>query len=554
MSASPFGARLRRSSLPWVLLIGAMLASAALLIALQSHLTFFLDDWDLLLHRRGFSADVFLQPHNEHIVIVPTIIYKTLQATFGMGSAGPYQVVSIATFVASAALLFVWIRRRSSVWLALLSAVLILFLGSAWEDLVSAFQVGFFGSMAFGLAALLALESKSRRGDVLACLALVVCASFSSLGLSFVAAAGVAIAIGDEARKRAWVAVIPAALFALWWIGWGRHADTSITFESVAGAPAYVLAGLASGISALLGLAPASGAIESGPLDWGRPLIFAGLAVAFWCVHSMRATDRRRLLPVVTLALVFWVLAAVNAGYLRSPLAPRYTYISAVFILMFVAELTRGHRCSARALAAVAAVVAVSIAVNLVNLRDGYRAFESVNANERGGLTGLEFARDTVAPDFQLTPRNSDAEYFHSVDAASYLSAIDAFGSPGLTEQGLVAEPEPVRVAADKAVAAAERLSLTAAATPAGNLACAPVTADADARTLELGPGTVTLRAGPQGPVEVRARRFATESSPVDLGRIGASESAILALPADRARTPWTLGFEGDGSAAVCRG
>jgi hypothetical protein len=544
-------ARLRRMRPATLLLIAAAAVSAGLLIWLQSHLTFYLDEWDLLLHRRGFSADAFLRPHNEHIILAPAIVYKALQATVGMDSAAPYQTISIATFVGSAVVLFAWLRRRVGEWPALLAAILVLFLGAAWEDLLSAFQIGYFGSMAFGLAALLALERPGRRGDLLACLALVLSISFSSLGLPFALAAAVIVGTAPGRRSRIWIVAVPVLLYALWWIGWGRDADTSVSFESVAGAPGYALAGLANSISALLGLAPSSGALEGSGLDWGRPLLLVAAALAAWRAHN-RAGDSRWLWAVTALMLSFWLLAAVNAALFRSPIAPRYAYVGAIFMLMVAAELLRGIRPARAALVSCCVVAAIAVAVNLINLRDGYRVFKSLSDNERGGLTGLEFARDTVAPDFLLTPENSDAPYFDYVDAASYLSAIDAFGSPGYTESELLAAPEPTRVAADKAVSAAERIAL-APATATAIEGCRPLEPGATGeRVLELGPGTATLQGAPGSRIEVRAGRFAPESPEVAVGRLDSGRSAILSLPPDRARTPWTITFEGAGAVRVC--
>ena len=122
----------RRLTTPPVLLAGlAAAVSAVLLIAWQSHLTFFIDDWDLLLRRRGFSADVFLDPHARHLIIGPTIVYKAIQATFGMDSQIPFTVPAVFAFLASVVVLFVYLRRRVGEWLALAAILPILFMGSA---------------------------------------------------------------------------------------------------------------------------------------------------------------------------------------------------------------------------------------------------------------------------------------------------------------------------------------------------------------------------------------------------------------------------------------
>ena len=55
-------ARLRDPRAPVALLAAAMAVSAVVLLVLETHITFFLDDWAVLLHRRGLSADVILDP------------------------------------------------------------------------------------------------------------------------------------------------------------------------------------------------------------------------------------------------------------------------------------------------------------------------------------------------------------------------------------------------------------------------------------------------------------------------------------------------------------
>src|SRR5882757_1254484 len=119
-----------------LLLAAAALAAAALLLTLGSRLTFLLDDWEFLIYRPGFTAHSILSPHGEHISIAPILIYKFLLATFGMGSAVPFRIVSVGLFLVSAVLLFVYLTRRVGQWPALAATAVVLFLGAAWEDLL----------------------------------------------------------------------------------------------------------------------------------------------------------------------------------------------------------------------------------------------------------------------------------------------------------------------------------------------------------------------------------------------------------------------------------
>ena len=259
-----------------LLLAAAMLASGAVLLYLTRNFNFLLDEWTFLLERRGLNADALLAPHNEHLSLIPVLIYKSLLEVFGMDSARPFQVVAIATFLTSAAVLFAWLRTRIDGWLALGATVLVLFMGAAWEDLLWAFQVGYFGSMAAGLGMLLALRRESRGGDRVACALLVVSICFSSLGIPFVAGALVAIATGPRWRSRVYVVAVPVALYALWWLGWGHEASRTTSLENLADAPLYVFDSIASAISSLLGLATPRDESGVGAYDWGRVLAVAG--------------------------------------------------------------------------------------------------------------------------------------------------------------------------------------------------------------------------------------------------------------------------------------
>src|SRR5207344_711862 len=109
-----------------ILLGLAMAASGVLLLVWQSHLTFLVDDWDLLLSRRGFNAHALFDPHANHLIVGPTLIYKAIQATFGMDSIVPYAAVAIVCFLASVLLLFIYLSRRVGDWIAIAAVLPIL--------------------------------------------------------------------------------------------------------------------------------------------------------------------------------------------------------------------------------------------------------------------------------------------------------------------------------------------------------------------------------------------------------------------------------------------
>ena len=541
-------ARSRSEALPMALFALAVALAGALLLTWLSDLTFWRDEWGFLLERRGFGADVFLEPHYEHIAISLIAVYKALQATFGMESALPFQLVATATFLLSIALLYVYVARRVGRWAALAAALPILVLGPAWDDLLWPFQLGFFASMSAGLGALLALEREDRLGDLVACGLLTLALTFSSLGIPFVAGAAVHVAWDRSRWRRAYVAAVPAAFYALWWLGWGHEGQSYASLHNFATSISYVADGFAASISSLLGLAgPRDQALASG-LDWGRSLVLVAIAVSAWRLVRVGRVARP-LAAVVVIAVAFWFLAGLNASIFREPTSGRYQYMGAVFVVLIAAELWRGSRPQPRVVAAVLAVACLAALSNLSSLRDAHSALIPFGDRQPAALAALELTRDRIDPQFELTEQNSGVDYLGFVDAASYFDAADAFGSPAMTPTELAAAPEIARASADTVLAAALELELepVPGARPCPDPRAAPRRAELAA---ELTGPSALLVAGAE--VEVRLRRFASASFPVELGSLESGEAATLAIPRDRSAEIWQLQLPAGDALRIC--
>ena len=555
----------RRVSSPTALFVLAAAASGVLLIALQSHLTFVYDDWEPLLER-GWSAHDLLRPHLDHILLGTTLVYKTIQASIGMESLVPYAAVSTSVFLLSVALLFVYIRRRAGEWLALAGVLPILFLGTASGDLLAPFQIFFFGSMACGIGALLAIEDRGRRRDLLACTLLTVSLTFSELALPFVLGVAVAIGLDRGPLRRAYVVLVPLLLYALWYAGWGHTAPGFLSFSNVAHSLRYVLDGLAAGVASLFGLTT-GGAVNS---DLGRPLVLGLVLLAALRIRSGPPVSRWFWVSLVVL-LSFWFLTAVNANPLRLPSGSRYQYIGAVLLLLVAADLAHGVARASRTVIVIALGVAVaSVAGNLAALHHDYAFQRDGLFAERGGLTGLEIESDHADPAFTLDEQNAGFKYLDSIVAGPYLSAVREFGSPAYSESELANAPERARVAADLVMGSVLHPTLrpasrrSVAAGPAPALVGPPGALAAESRgcisvkpaggaspVIAVPPGGVFVTAAPGRIVSLALRRFATQSFPVSVGRL--TGSAILAIPLDRSRRPWQLQLATTGVLAACR-
>jgi hypothetical protein len=553
-----------------IALIWLVGASGFLLLLWGSKLTFLLDDWEFLLFRRGFNADAILSPHGEHIVVAPVLIYKALLATFGMGSALPFRFASTALFLLSAVLLFVFLRRRVGEWPALAATAVVLFLGAAWEDLLWSFQIGYFGCMSLGIGSLLALEREDRRGDRLAAALLAVAVVFSSLSLPFIAGAAVGVLRRPDRWKRLYIVAIPVAVYAIWWLGWGHTAESAFSLTNFAKTPAFVLNGLAASLASAFGLALPAASESAGGLDWGRPLLVAAIGLTVWQLYRLGFKAPRWLWVVIAVGGSFWILAGLNQIPGRDPVASRYQYVGVVFVLLFAGELLRGIRIGRRGAIALFIVAAAAIAPNIYLLHGAYTSYRGTSQLEKADLGALEIARGTVEPGFVLEENVADTGYVH-VDAGSYFSAVDEFGSPAYSPNELQDASGPARFAADKVLFSALRAGvepMPASALPSGEAPPATVGADGSASVSEGGcasvpggpgaplvslpPGGATVAAGGQPIEDVRLERFSDEF-PVDLQqRVEPGEALTITIPPDRSSVPWRMQLQGAATATVC--
>jgi hypothetical protein len=527
---------------------GTMALSGGLLLHWLGRLTFWRDEWDFLLHRRGWTLDTFLQPFSEQLLAIPILIYRLLIGAFGMDSPLPFQIVAVVLFLASVAVLFIYVRRRVGEWLALAAILPILFLGPSWDDLLFPFQMALFLCVAAGIGALLALERRDRPGDV-AATALLLGALFSfALGIAFVAAATAEIAFGRDRWRRAYVVAMPTVLWLIWYAGWGHEARTFISISNFANSPTYMLDGLAASLATWLGLG--TGTYDPSPLDWGRPLLVVALGLAAWRLFVLRRPSAR-LAGTAVVLLGFWFLTALNSNPLAPATAGRYQYLGIVLMAMVAAELASGLRVRRFATVAIVLVGVTAAIVNGEHLRQAARGLADIAQQERGGLAALELARGRVAADFELTEQNSGVDYLALLDAGSYFSAIDAYGSPAYTAAELTSAPESARGAADMVSAAALGVRLHPGGTPQPRT-CARLRPGVAPAVVGVPTEGMVLRASlPE--TRVSLRRYATGSFPVALGALPVRKTVLIRIPPDRSSRPWSAQLTGGGPVAACR-
>lgn len=536
--------------MPYLLLAAALALATVALLSLGSGLTFYQDTWAYLLNRPGLSADVFFVPHNEHLVAIPVAIEKLLIEVFGMGTALPEYLVLDAMLLATALLLFVYVQRRLGPWPALFATVLVLFLGPAWQILLWPFEIALVGSTLTGLAMLLALEREDRRGDVAACVLLVLSIGFSSLGVAFAAAALAHVFVHRRTLglRRLYVPAVGLVLYGAWYLGYGHEAESHLSARNVLESPIFVVKGLSASVGALSGLT----AISGDPA--GAPYLGFGLLVVLLALLAWRLWRDPRIptsfWPVAAATAAFWLLAALNRSPGREAQANRYMHIGAILVLLMAADLLKGARFGVRALLVGAAVVVAITTVNFGELMDGRDALKEQTLLTRSNLAAIEIASGTIHPDFYLTPEVAGTPSLIDVRAATYFRTERDHGSPAYTVSELAEAPELGRVQADRLLAVALPIAVSTAPAPERPRGYGDCPAAGPGRSVGLGPGetSVLLAEGP--PATLLLRRFAD----IEFAIATATGGSIVTLniPPDRAAQRWFLRIESSQGARVC--
>jgi len=315
-----------------LLVVAAAVTVCAAILWLSRGFNFYFDEWTFILPA-DTSWTVYLQPHNEHPVMLPRLIYAALLNTVGMRSYVPYIAVLLALHATNVVLLFELIRRRAGDLIAVAAAFLLLVLGAGWENLLWAFQMAFVGSVACGLGALLVIETE-RGSTWLAMLLLFGSLMFSGIGLFFLVAAAIRLAL-TPARRRdlVWLAPVAVALGA-WYLAYGHTGapPKPVSLSSNAALlPLYVLWGLGASAAGLFG--------EGG---------FFGPAVLVLALAAMGFTWRRRPPDAfaigISVAIVsFYLVLGLNRGQIgyEQSGAGRYVYEGAIFWLLLLADAAR---------------------------------------------------------------------------------------------------------------------------------------------------------------------------------------------------------------------
>jgi hypothetical protein len=562
-----------------VLQLAILVAGAAALLWATRGLTYLMDEWDMIQYRWPGNLDAYFLPHNQHLIVVEVLVFKTFSSVFGVEHYAPYRVLLVVVHVVCVFLLVEIARHRVGFGLALLVTLPVVFLGSAWFTVLNPFNVLWMISVASLLGIILLLDRPGRadRGrDAGVAALLLVCLASSSFGPAVAAGVLVHVLRREDRWRRLWIALVPAGLYGLWYASYGADAGRAPGWEASL-APDYFLSLAAGSLGALLGAPLGVSGIP------GRSLLAVALhllAVALIARLAYDTVGRRRMTPELAMALTilagWWLTLTLGRGYLRTPYSTHYLYVSVVMILVVGLEVFRGRTVSPLARRLVAAAALVSTASNIVLLvhYSGERRHDAAVVAAQVGA--LELARGAVPAGFRV---NADPEQAHTIRAGAYFRGTGELGgTPAPSPSAIARAPGFARRAADQVLIRALGL-VPRPATEAIDGLVAPSLRRRPAASVErttnanawrrgrctlvqpTGGGTgvaqlllpsvgVSVTSEGGGTAELRVRRFADDFTGAPSGRVAGR--AYVLTPSAPATGPWYLRVSSNKRFALC--
>jgi hypothetical protein len=414
----------------------------AWLLALTSYRNFFYDEWDFITQYRPSQSTSVLLPHNEHWSTIPILLWKLLFLLFGIRSHIPYEAVALAGHVACVLLLFALIRRRSGDLPAFSAALILLVLGTGATNIVWAFQVAWTLTIAFGLLALLLLDSNLPfRWRVPAVSAALLCALMSQggIGLGFLIAVAVELIFDRRRRPLLLALAIPVAAYGVWFVLYGaglpgtpgapcptceptglggdlRHTAINVAYiQKVIVFVATVLGASSAGVLGLMGAA-------------GVPVLIVTAALLAWHWYRRGQIESWEAGLLAALIGQFMLIALTRVRFgLGAASDPHYIYVGVIYLLPLIANAVKDLPWRRWWRPALAAVFALALVGNVTELRHQALIQTDLMLTENAELQTAEAFRG--APDMAVDG-SLDSAIMPQLRTRDYFALIDELGSP----------------------------------------------------------------------------------------------------------------------------
>jgi hypothetical protein len=533
----------------WPLFGAAAAIAAALILWLGRDMTFSVDELDLFMETPDLDLGGAFEPHVGHLMLTTRLVYKAIFSTLGVGYL-PFQLLTVGVVILTAGLFFAYAGRRIGKLAALAPTLVLLVFGSDSLHLLAGNGFTVIGALACGLGALVALDRDDRAGDILAAALLTLGAVTYSVALPFIVGAAVSVALRDDRWRRAWIVLIPVAVYGAWWL-WALGAEGSSTGEvkltDAVLFPSWAYQSLGAALGALSGL---DYRFTNGANNAGPTLAVLALIAAGWRLR--RGAVPKMVWATLAIAFALWLMGAISVGALRQPETTRYLYPGALVVLIVGACLAAGLRWRRPALIALFLLAAAGVITNVAELRSAGAFGRTEAAGERAALAGFEIAGSNADPSYVPKAGPAPIAFWLNHTVGDYLEAAGRYGSIGYSPEQVRGLTEPLRELTDQSLVGALGLTLAPATENAAGRDCVRLGSDPGAEpSLDVAPGQ-SLALESSAAAAVQVGRFA-DTPKVPVGTLQPGEPMTLAFPADATPDPWVVSAAAPSRACVVR-
>ncbi len=545
----------------WAWLAAAMAVALATILWMGRGTTFGADELSWLIQSPALTLEGALHPHDGHLILISRLVYKAMLEAFGT-SYLPFRLLAASSVLLTVALFFVYLKRRVPAFVALAPCVVLLFFGSDWLHVLVGNAFTVLLAVSCGIGALLALERRDFRGDLVAGALLCLGILTYSVALAFIAGAALMLVLDRNRWRRIWVVAIPLVLYGAWFV-WARRFGSApgnqAQFSHLVLLPSWGFQALSRVFGALTGLEysfPESGrSFQAGPT-------LAFLALIGLGFRLKRGRVPASLWAALAVLVAIWGLGVLTGGANRAPDSSRYLFPGAVVALLVMAGCAAGLRWSRAGLVALYVVAACGFAVNLFQLHEASANLRAYAVQVKAGFAGVDVAGGKARRHYEpASPAGQEGEtplkfVFRSVEDAgyqpgeAYIEAARRYGPLGYSLSQLRTSEDSLRAQADAMLVSALGLRLVPGRGIPARGGCRTVRAQADGDVeMRLTSPGASLRS--PGGAAVQVQRFSREAW-VEIGRLAPGRSAVLRLPRDRAPDPWRVSVATP-SLRVCR-
>ncbi|MEY2460513.1 MAG: hypothetical protein QOG30_2343, partial [Acidimicrobiaceae bacterium] len=417
-----------------------MLVTFTLALWLGRDAWFHADEWGFIAGR-GLATgnnNRWLEPHNEHWMTAPLVIYKLFYGVWALRTYVPYLVVVALVHLCVMHMTYRLARRAGAEpWPAVAVTAAFGVCAGAPSIVFFPFNVGFAGAAALGLLHILLVDHDGAfdRRDATALLVGLLALMFSGVAIPLLVVSSIVVLVRRGWRAAAATTAPPAAVYVTWFAFWGHHGlKPGRTYD-----PRAIASYVASGLQATA----RSWTVRSVFGNAALLLLLAWLIVCCWRWRD----PRRRAQSTLQLALAAGVVASfATIAVARASFAPaeaaRYAYIATAMlaapIAVLLTEVLTPARRARRGTLVVAVLSMLAVALPIANGLHAFTTSSAVTSAEQQRLH--RFMVSSVAAIRQgepviAGPLNIKDNPGVSVDFLRTLSRNNDLGDQGPSEE-----------------------------------------------------------------------------------------------------------------------